>query len=116
MTWGPDAREVRGPDPGVDRVLAALLALLLPPAAGREDPAQDLLVQFHALGVALAAGDSVQRHRHAQDDLAHGQLLCRVRPVAPAGHAAGDSCRIGHSSTGSVSANGMSAAICSARS
>ncbi len=56
-----------------------------------------------------------QRAEHLGRKLA--QQLPDVLRVRRAGHwSAADSCKTGHSSTGSPSANGMSAAICSARS
>ena len=51
------------------------------------------------------------RRQFAQQVLG-GPVQAGHRPA----HGPGDSCRIGHSSTGSWSAQGMSAAICSARS
>ena len=60
--------------------------------------------------VAGAASGGSGASEYLRGQLAEQVLEARVA------HPPADSCRIGHSSTGSVSANGMSAAICSARS
>ena len=70
-------------------------------------------------GVLAQVEVPVPAHQRAEDlrrqfaqQLLGGPVQASRRPA----HGSGDSCRIGHSSTGSWSAHGMSAAICSARS